>query len=146
MALTTASRIATATLLTGVSDGLFSSVLSAAFYDSTVMRLWQGVASVLIGRIRAFEGGSSTALLGIAIHFAVAFTWTIVFALVALRIPRIQKLLNSPYGAVKIAVVYGPLIWIVMSLVVIPALTQRPPVITSRWWTQLAGHIPFVAL
>jgi hypothetical protein len=33
-----------------------------------------------------------------------------------------------------------------MSLLVIPALTGRPPAITSRWWIQLAAHIPFVAL
>jgi hypothetical protein len=33
-----------------------------------------------------------------------------------------------------------------MSLVVIPMLTGRPPTITTRWWVQLVGHIPFVAL
>ena len=133
-----------AALLTGVSDGLFSSVLSAAFYGSTVTRLWQGVAGVLIGR-GALDGGLPTALLGVAMHFGVAFAWTTFFAVVVLRIPRIQKLLYSPYGAVKIAAVYGPLIWMAMSLVVIPALTHRPPAITARWWTQWIGHIPFVA-
>jgi hypothetical protein len=32
-----------------------------------------------------------------------------------------------------------------MSLVVIPSFTHRPPAITTRWWIQLFGHIPFVA-
>jgi hypothetical protein len=47
----------------------------------------------------------------------------------------------------KAAVVYGPLIWIVMSAVVIPLLTGRPlATITGRWWIQLAGHVVFVGV
>lgn len=42
--------------------------------------------------------------------------------------------------------VYGPAIWVVMSLVVIPFLTGRPPTVTYRWWIQLAGHAAFVGL
>jgi uncharacterized membrane protein YagU involved in acid resistance len=45
-----------------------------------------------------------------------------------------------------VAAVYGPVIWLVMSLVVIPMLTHRPPAINIRWWVQLVGHVPFVAL
>ncbi len=43
------SRVARAGVLTGITDGLFSSVLSVAFYHSTVQRLFQGVASTLLG-------------------------------------------------------------------------------------------------
>ena len=39
---------------------------------------------------------------------------------------------------------YGPVIWLVMSLVVIPFLTKRPPTVAFRWWVQLVGHFPFV--
>jgi hypothetical protein len=46
----TLSRLVRAGLLTGVTDGLFSSVLSVAFYGSTVTRLFQGVASTLLGK------------------------------------------------------------------------------------------------
>ena len=35
------SRLVRAWLLTALSDGLFSSVLAAVFYGSTVMRLWR---------------------------------------------------------------------------------------------------------
>jgi uncharacterized membrane protein YagU involved in acid resistance len=52
----------------------------------------------------------------------------------------------SRYGPLKIAAVYGPFIWLVMSLMVIPLLLHRPPTITDRWWTQLIGHVPFVGL
>jgi hypothetical protein len=38
-------------------------------------------------------------------------------------------------------------IWIVMSRVVIPLVSQKDPVpITVRWWIQLVGHIAFVGM
>jgi hypothetical protein len=37
---------------------------------------------------------------------------------------------------VKVASVYGPFIWMVMSLAVIPLLLHRPPTINVRWWVQ----------
>src|SRR5262249_17009940 len=49
-------RLASAGVLTGVADGLFSSVLSVAFYHSTARRLFQGVAATLLGA-EAFNGG-----------------------------------------------------------------------------------------
>jgi hypothetical protein len=45
-----------------------------------------------------------------------------------------------------VAVVYGPLVWMCMSLLVIPQLTGRSPTITYRWYIQLAGHAVFVGL
>jgi hypothetical protein len=137
-------RWLTAGVVTGVTDGLFSSVLSVAFYGSTVTRLFQGVASVLIGS-RALDGGARTAAIGVAMHFGVAFGWSAVFLLLA-RSTTIRRVIRSPLGVVAAATVYGPLIWMVMSLVFIPALVHRPPAITARWWTQLVGHIPFVGL
>ena len=41
---------------------------------------------------------------------------------------------------------YGPFVWAVMSLVVIPLLVHRPPTIGARWWIQFLGHFPFVGL
>jgi hypothetical protein len=41
---------------------------------------------------------------------------------------------------------YGPFVWLVMSLVVIPLLLRRPPTIGFRWWVQFVGHFPFVGL
>jgi hypothetical protein len=132
-------------LLTGVVDGLFSSVLSVAAYGSTVTRLFQGVASVLLGS-DAFNGGIRTALLGVVMHFGVAFWWSGVFLFVALRSRWIRGLLASRHGVIKVAALYGPFIWMVMSLVVIPILAHRPPALTYRWWIQLVGHIPFVGV
>jgi hypothetical protein len=139
------ARLLRAGLLTAVTDGLFSSVLAAFFYGSTVTRLWQGVASVLLGA-GAFEGGSRTAAIGVLMHVGVAFGWSAVFLLLVLSSSWLRDILAQPYGVVAVAVAYGPVIWLVMSLAVMPLLTHRPPAINFRWWVQLIGHVPFVAL
>ena len=139
------SRLVRAGLLTAVTDGLFSSVLVVAAYGSSVTRLWQGVASVLLGPA-AFEGGARTVLIGLAMHVAVAFTWSAVFLVLVGRATWLRRLVDSRYGVFKAAALYGPLVWTVMSLVVIPALVRRPPSINFRWWVQFLGHMPFVGL
>jgi len=139
------SRLVRAGLVTGVTDGLFSSVLSAFFYGSTVTRLFQGVASVLLGAA-ALDGGARTAAIGLLMHFGVAFGWSAVFLVLYQSSSWIRGLAGSSAGVLAIAAVYGPLIWLVMSLAVIPMLTHRPPAINLRWWVQFFGHIPFVAL
>jgi hypothetical protein len=139
------ARLLRAGLLTAIVDGLFSSILSVAVYDSTVSRLFQGVASVLLGA-GAFNGGRRTAVIGVLMHVLVAFTWSAVYLFVVLRSRWIRGLLASPYGVLKVAALYGPFIWMVMSLVVIPILAHRPPSITLRWWIQWFGHIVFVGI
>ena len=132
-------------LLTGVADGLFASALSIAAYGSTVTRLFQGVAATLLGA-RAFEGGAPMALVGVLMHFGVAFGWSAVFLVLTSRSLPVRRVLASQYGLVKVASLYGAFVWVVMSLVVIPLLVHRTPVITGRWWVQLIGHFPFVGL
>ena len=139
------SRLVLAGLVTGVVDGLFSSVLSVVFYHSTVRRLFQGVAATLLGN-KAFDGGTPTAAVGVLMHFGVAFGWSAVFLFLVMRSSWINGLLASRYGVVKVASLYGPFIWMVMSLAVIPLLVHRPPAIGVRWWIQLIGHIPFVGI
>jgi hypothetical protein len=139
------SRLLVAGLTTAVVDGLFSSVLSRFFYGSTVTRLWQGVASVLLGK-PALDGGMRTALIGLAMHAGVAFFWSGVFLLLASSSAALRRVLASRAGIVKVAAVYGPFVWLVMSLAVIPLLLHRPPSITIRWWIQLIGHVFFVGL
>jgi len=130
---------------TAISDGLFASVLSVFFFGSTISRLWQGVASTLIGPA-AFTGGARTVALGVAMHVGVAFGWSAAFIFLVMRSARVPAILASPYGVFKVAAVYGPAIWLVMSLAVIPLLLHRPPALTLRWLVQLVGHFPFVGL
>lgn len=132
-------------LLTGVIDGLFSSVLSVFFYGSTATRLFQGVASTLLGP-SAIDGGLRPAAIGVLMHFGVALGWTAVFVLLLDRSEGLRRVVARRGGPIAVAAVYGPVVWMVMSLLIVPQLTHRPPAITFRWWVQFFGHIPFVAL
>ncbi len=132
-------------LLTAVVDFLFASALTVFAYGSTVARLWQGVAATLLGA-SAFDGGVPTVLIGVVMHVGVAFAWSAVFLALATMSPRLRRATASPAGILAVAVVYGPCVWLVMSFVVIPFFTGRPPAVTFRWWVQVAGHVPFVAL
>lgn len=139
------ARFLRAWLVTGITDGLFSSILNAVFYGSTVMRLWQGVAAVLLGPT-AVEGGLHAAAIGLLMHFGVAFAWSAIFLALFESISWLRDVTSSTGGMLAVAAIYGPVIWMVMSFVVIPQFTHRPPPITFRWWVQFFGHIPFVAL
>lgn len=138
-------RLLRAGLVTGVSDALFSSVLAKFFYGSSVTRLWQGVAATAFGA-EAFGGGNRLAIAGLLVHFAVAFSWSAIFLLLYQQLAALRRICASPTGVIAVAAVYGPLIWMVMSMVVIPSQTGRPPAITYRWWVQFVGHAIFVGL
>jgi hypothetical protein len=137
-------RLVRAGLLTGIVDGLFSSFLAAFVYGSTATRLFQGVAATVLGPA-AFDGGQAAALVGLLMHFGVAFGWSAVFLFLT-RSAWVRSQLGSPLGVAALASLYGPFVWLVMSLVVIPLLVQRGPAINVRWWVQFIGHIPFVGL
>ena len=138
-------RLLMAGILTAVVDGLFSSILSAVFYGSTVQRLFQGVASTLLGP-EALNGGPRTAFIGVLMHIGVAFGWSAVFLTIYAVWPSIRRATSTSLGVAGVAAVYGPLVWLVMSLAVIPGLTHRATPIGFRWWVQLFGHIPCVGL
>ncbi len=138
-------RLLRAGLITGLVDGLWACVLVIGFYDGTFARLWQGVASTVLGKA-AMQGGTRTVLIGLLMHFGVAFAWSAVFLLVVMRSALVRRALETPAGVFAVAAIYGPAIWMVMSLIVIPLLVHRPPSITGRWWIQLIGHVFFVGL
>ena len=128
-----------------VVDFCFASALATLAYGGTFAGLWQGVASTVLGP-SAIGGGPAPVLVGILLHVGVAFAWSAVFVAAWLALPALRRLVATPAGMLAAAAVYGPLVWCVMSLVVIPTLTGRPPSVTTRWWIQLLAHVPFVAL
>jgi uncharacterized membrane protein YagU involved in acid resistance len=138
-------RVIRAGVLLAVVDGAFSGILSAFFYNSTVTRLFQGVASTLLGK-GALDGGTQTAVIGVLMHIGVAFGWSAVFLLIAMRSESLQRVIETPTGVVIAAAIYGPCIWLVMSLIVIPLLRHTPITFSFRWWVQFFGHIPFVGI
>ena len=132
-------------LAIAVIDGIFATMLPVVAYDAPLGRVWQGVASTLLGP-SAMQGGVRTMLVGLVMHAGVALAWTTVFLALALISPALRRLIARPAGVLAVSAVYGPAIWIVMSYLVIPALTGRAPTINDRWWVQLLAHVPFVAL
>jgi hypothetical protein len=132
-------------LVTAASDFVCASALSVLAYHSTFSQLWQGVASTVLGPA-AIGGGTTPVAVGIGLHLAVAFTWSAIFVAAALISPILRRAIANPLGALAVAVVYGPIIWLVMSLVIIPLATRHPPHIGFRWWVQVFAHIPFVTI
>jgi hypothetical protein len=132
-------------LVTAVWDAICATVLAAVAYRVPAGRFWQGVASTVLGP-SALDGGAATVLAGLALHAAVALTWSALFVAATLAWAPLRRAIRTPRGALVVAAVYGPAIWLVMSLAVIPIATGRPPRLGFRWWVQVAAHIPFVTI
>lgn len=132
-------------LATAAWDFVCATALSVFAYHSTFAHLWQGVASTVLGAT-AIDGGVKPVVVGIALHLAVAFTWSAIFIAAARMSPGLRRTIATPGGALAVAVVYGPIIWLVMSLIVIPLATGHPPRFGFRWWVQIFAHIPFVTI
>lgn len=138
-------RLLRAGLIVGVSDACFAMISGALMRGTPPARVWQGVASVLLGK-QALDGGAMTVVIGLVMHFGVAFAWSALLLLLVERTSFVRSTIHSSNGLLKVAVVYGPVIWLVMSLVVIPTMVHRPTSITAYWFVQLVGHIVFIAL
>jgi hypothetical protein len=137
-------RLLTATVLCAVADGLWAVAL-ATYNGRAPMSVWNGVASVGFGPEMLQAGARGTAI-GLAMHVGVAFTWSLIFVTLLHNLPALQRLITRPVGVALASLVYGPLVWTVMSAVVTPSLTGNALVVTSRWFVQAAGHVVFVGL
>jgi hypothetical protein len=132
-------------LVTACWDFICASALSVFAYHSTFSRLWQGVAATVLGP-RALEMGAQGIAAGLVLHLLVAFVWSSLFVLALASSARLRRVVERPVAAFVVACVYGPMIWLVMSLAIIPLATGRPPTFAFRWWVQIFAHVPFVAL
>ncbi|MBT1704304.1 hypothetical protein [Chryseosolibacter indicus] len=98
-------------LLAGTCDIL--GAIAITYTKLSPLVLLQYVASGVIGN-SAFTGGTSTALLGLGVHYCIAFTVSII---VFLTYPFAIKLLKNKYLA---ALAYGIVVWCVMNLIAVP--------------------------
>ena len=110
--------IALTGLIVGVMD-ITSAVIIVLSRGSTVPRLLQFIASGLLGQ-QAFEGGTPTALLGLALHFLIAFTLVAVFYAASRSVGFIRQ------HAVSSGIIYGLVVYAVMNLVVLPLSAAKP--------------------
>jgi uncharacterized membrane protein len=90
-----------------------AALLVYAHFGARSMRLLQGIASGLIGA-RAFSGGAATAALGLLCHFFIAFSAATTFFLVSRKIRFLTE------HAIISGVLYGPIVYFFMQLVVLP--------------------------
>jgi len=118
-----------------VLDGLAATV-SSALRGVGPARVFQYVASALLGQA-SFGGGRAAALLGVLMHFGVAFAAAAVYYLLGLRFPALIR------RAWVCGVLYGVAVYFVMARVVVPLSAARALPLSPA---QLVIHVLFVGL
>ncbi len=115
-----AKAISIAGLTCGAMD-ISAALVVYGLMGSKPLRLLQGIAGGILGP-RTYSGGTSTALLGLALHFVIAFGAATVFFLASRVVPL---LLNH---AVVSGVLYGIAVYFFMNRVVVQvsAATKFP--------------------
>ena len=101
------------TLAVGTLDALDAIVFFGVRSGARPVRIFQGIASGLIGPA-ARQGGWQTAALGVALHYFIAFGIVVTYFLVS---RRVQLLTRHP---VIWGLLYGLVAYAMMNLVVIP--------------------------
>jgi len=129
-------------LMVAIADGLEPIIANFNRLGwSAPRRVFQSVASGVLGRA-SFDGGTSTALLGVALHFTIALIWTSIYALVVRRLGIVQRLAATTGGLLIVGAIYGATIWLSMDYIVIPLsrATFTPPS-NPAFWQQLVWHV-----
>jgi uncharacterized membrane protein YagU involved in acid resistance len=115
------SAIPLAVICAGILCGILDGTAAIALWTlkgGKPGRLWQGVASAILG-MGAFTRGSFSVAVGLLLHFFVAFTAAAVFVLASRQVPWLIT------NAVMSGMLYGALVYAVMNFVVIP-LSRMP--------------------
>lgn len=129
-------------IVIGVLDFLDATLFFGLYYGAPFQRIWQGVASGLLGSETARAGGWKTAALGIFLHFVVAFCIATIYYIAARNIPF---LIRHP---VVSGLVAGVIAHLVMKYVVIPlsAIGTVAPYDLANFLNSVVGHALIVGL
>ena len=127
-------------LVVGILDGLFALIFYGLILGVQPLRIFQAVASGLLGKA-AYEGGLQTFVLGILLHFVVATCIAAVYYVASLKFPVLI------HQAVVCGLVYGLLAYLGMNYVVIPlsAIGYRPSSLRT-FLPAFIGHALLVGL
>jgi hypothetical protein len=101
-------------LIAGTLDIAYACIFWAMKAAVPVQRIFQSVAAGLLGKA-SFQGGAATAALGLALHYFIATTMSVVYYLVARRWPLLGQrpvLCGAGYGLI----LYGVMNYIVVPL------------------------------
>jgi len=129
-------------LAVAIADGLFPIIVNFnRLHWAAPRRVFQSVAAGVLGRA-SFDGGTSTALLGLALHCTIALIWTSIYALVLRRFAIVRRLVTTTGGTILVGAVYGAMIWCAMDFIVIPlSRVTFTPVSKPAFWQQFIWHI-----
>ena len=121
-------------------DALFATTYWRIAAGMPWTRVFQSVAGGVLGMERSIAGGEPAAWLGLGLHYAIAMTFPVAYALVA---TRMHALVRRPlaFGAL-----YGLLLYAIMNLVVIPlsAIGHLPKFDNLPWVaSSIAMHALF---
>lgn len=103
------------TLIAGTLDGLAAVIFLAKMNFTGV---FQYIASAILGK-EAFSGGIKTALIGLVLHYIIAFSFTLFYMFTASKIALLKQ------HFILSGIIYGLLVWTVMNLIIVP-LTKIP--------------------
>ena len=100
-------------LLAGAMDITAAMTVYGVLRGGSAIAVLQSVASGLLGSA-SYSGGTQTAALGLFLHFVIATTACAVYNVIAAKIRILAR-----YAFLS-GMIYGIVVWIVMSLVVVP--------------------------
>jgi len=131
-------------LLAGLLAGSIDLIFAIVYYGksgATAQGVMQSIAGGLMGRDAARQGGVQTAMLGVALHYLIAFIWAAIYFAASRRLPVLIRY------AIPCGLVFGALVYFFMNGVVLPlsALHAKPWPIRLNWWV-IAVHVFGVGL
>lgn len=138
------SRAAKLVLAGGVVAGTFDIVYACTFWglkrDVPAQRILQSVAAGLLGKA-SFDGGMETAALGLGLHYLIAISMSVVYYLVARRLPLLWQRPLLSGGA------YGLLLYVIMNYVVLPLSAAGPGSQDPLWiGLSVAVHVFLIGI
>jgi hypothetical protein len=127
-------------LAAGILDAIDAIVAFKAVLGFDPIPIYQFVASGMLGP-SAFAGEASTALVGLAVHFFIAFSAATVFAVASTRVPVLTERV-LPSGAI-----FGVGVYAFMNYIVIPLSRIAPsPFSLALFLNGVLGHAVFVGI
>jgi hypothetical protein len=135
--------IALGGFLAGLADMTYAIVWFSAVKGVPWMKIPQSVASGLIGK-SSFDGGAGTVILGLGLHWLIAFIWATIFVFAGLRF--LPALLRNP---IPYGLAYGAWIYFFMNWVVLPldAMHTKPHFAPlDTWISGLLVHMFLIGL
>lgn len=129
-------------LAVGVLDLIDAVTFFGLYYAVPPIRIFQAIAAGVYGRDASHQGGWSTAIQGILLHFVIAFLIAAVFYIGTRFLPVLYK------HPVVCGLIYGVVCYFVMQLIVIP-LSNAPSSrisINPAFFNGIIGHALVVGL